>query len=267
VFSRSNLHANPLIARVLRQDQRGGRTLQMSLRAAFALGLMGLAWGTWRTLNATSNEMGSGMGLVVMTGWLLHLAMPLITASAAAAFTRHAIQTGDFELLLMTPISNEALVQALVFTALFRMRYGLALMIAFMPLLVVEMFFLFIAIETMVYYYGPGAPTYWGIVTPTLAVLVILVGLWGMTVLGAAVGVQTALARRHVATAALVAPASLFMIMACPSILCMISLPALPNGDGLLALCLVAGILAAILAGPYLITFSIMHTAADQWRR
>ncbi len=270
VINSLNPGANPLIAQVLRQDRRASRGL--SLRAclwlAFGLGLAGLFVATWHTLTTTSNDVGVGPALLLTVGWLFHAVMPLIIASAAATFTRRTMQAGDFELLHMASISNDTLVRAFVFTALYRMRYALALMVAFTPFLVVETFLLFITLRTIVTYYPiTGGPAYWEIVTPTLTALVILIGLWGTTVLGAAVGVQTALARQYTAVAALVAPASVFMIMACPSFLCMVTAPALPARNDTLALCLSVAVLLALLAGPYIIAFSIMHTTADQWRR
>jgi hypothetical protein len=264
-----NPGANPLIAQVLRQDRRADRglSLRACLRLAFGLGLIGLFAATWHALTTTSNEIGLGIGLILAGGWLFHVVMPLIMASAAATFTRHTMQAGDFELLYLTPISNDTLVRAFVFTALYRGRYFLMLLVALTPFLVIETFLLFIVLETLIIYYTLITPTYWEIVTPALAALMILVGLWGATLLGAAVGVQSALTRRHMASAALFAPASVFLIMTCPVLLCGMTAPALPINNPIQSLCLTGAVLLALLAGPYIIAFSIMHTTADQWRR
>jgi len=171
VTNHLNPAANPLIAQVLRQDRRAsqGLSLRACLWLAFGLGMAGLFAATGHALTTSSDTIGIGPGLILTAGWLFHVVMPLIMASAAAAFTRRTMQAGDFALLHMTPISNDTLVRAFVFTALYRMRYVLALMVALMPFLVVETFLLFITIETAVlYYYSTNTPNYWEIVTPTL---------------------------------------------------------------------------------------------------
>jgi hypothetical protein len=193
--------------------------------------------------------------------------MPYIVAILSAASTRRAVQPEQFELVQITPLSNPAVVCALVFTALYRVRYALVAVIALMPFLVIEMLRLFVMWGALMVHYHYDSPSRGDIITPTLYALVIVCGLWGMNVLAAAVGVQAAMVRRHTSMAILVAPFSILMIMLCPAILCTGFAPALSPDNALIRQGMLLGVLLGIVFGPYVLTYSLIHTTANVWRR
>lgn len=263
-FDRWGPHANPLIARELR------RTGQLSLREclwlAFGSGLLGLAIRTLRTLTAASDVTLSD-GLILVTIWVFEIIMPYIVAIQSAAWTYRTVRLERFELVWIMPLSNLAVVWALMFTALYRLRYALVAVIALMPYLVIEMFRLFVMWGAFLIHYQYDPPSRSDIITPTLYSLVIVCGLWGMNVLAAAVGVQAAMYRRHTSIAILVAPVSVLMIMVCPAILCVGFAPAVPPDSAPITQVMLLGVLLGVLVAPYVLTISLIHTTANMWRR
>jgi hypothetical protein len=195
---------NPLIVRLLRRP--AFLTLRESLWLSFGLGLLALAYGTYAVLHATSDSMPLFDTMLFITGWLLTGLAPLITASAGVLITAREIRPDPYDLLRLTPLPGATLVRAYVFTTLYRLRYLYVALVALMPVLVVRVFFLLIVlyktmqdIYTGAYWYGNTyeiqPPAWYQIVLPTLAVLGVIIGLWGMNLLAAAWGVRAALER------------------------------------------------------------------------
>jgi hypothetical protein len=72
---------------------------------------------------------------------------------------------------------------------LYRIRYLLVAPVALMPFMTVGIFHWMVNIE--------GSPHTWDVAGPTLFVLAVLIDFWGFTLLGAVLGVRTALLRTN----------------------------------------------------------------------
>jgi hypothetical protein len=269
-FDRWGPDANPLVRRVKRQSAR--LSLRAGLWLAVGIGLAGLWPGVRNALRITTYNMSDAEAIIVMIGWPLYFVSPFATAFLAAMGTRRALALEHFETLCVTPLSNFSLVSALVYTALYRLRTIFLLLIAFMPLFIVENFAVVVKISTFYaveYSYGGSydTPTYWGNAGAVLLEVAFLLGLLHMNVLAAAVGVHTALKRRSLALTPFAAPTTLLLIMLSPLFSCvLLAVPDIEIGDTLLRVLAVIVALVLMLApGP--VAYRFMQRTAEQWRR
>jgi hypothetical protein len=265
-FAKWGPDANPLIVHLKRQPSR--LTLRRTLWLGFGLGLLSLGISAAAVLTAQRDQLGFFAGLVFLVGWLVTLLTPFLTASAAAVLTQRALRPERFDLIRMTPLPNETLVWAQVFTALYRMRLVYLVLVTLMPVLVVGVFFLFLSVSSVFYYYDPVAPSYWEVVGPTLFALALILELWGMNLLGAAVGVRMGLLRRSTSLSIIAAPLIILIVMACPCVCCTSALSTLPGEFTYLTEILLAMVLPLFLTAlPYILTAQVIESTARAWRR
>jgi hypothetical protein len=269
-FDRWGPDANPLVRRAKRQPAR--ISLRAGLWLAVAIGLVSAWPGVRNVQRITTYNMSDAEAITVMLGWPLYFVTPFATAFLADMITRRALAPEQFETLCVTPLSNFSIVTAFVYTALYRLRAIFLMMIAFMPLFIVENFAVVIKISTFFavqYHYGGSydTPTYWGNVGAVLLEVAFLLGLLHMNVLAAAVGVHAALKRRSLALTLFAAPTTLLLIMLSPLFSCvLLSVPDLEIGDTLLRMLAVIVALVLMLApGP--VAYRFMQRTAEQWRR
>jgi hypothetical protein len=259
-FDRWGPDTNPLMAQLKRQPSR--LSLRALLWLAFGLGILGLAAATGITVYASASDLSTAERIVTVSGWAFYLAAPFITAAGAASGTRRAVRVDHYEVIWLTPLSNTTLVRAHVFAALYRARYMLGGLVALMPFLIVEVFHAQVALQAHLYFYAPDPPTYWEGVVPALLALVVVMGLWGLVFLGAAIGVRMALLRRDPHMAVVAALALTGGSMLCPCLCGGLVAP-----DFLPSPAVVIVILPLLAAIPYVVAIGTLEGTANAWPR
>lgn len=270
-FDRWGPDANPLIRRIKRQPARV--SLRAGLWLAFVIGIAGLWPGVRNVQRITSYDLSTAESIIVMMGWPLYFVSPFAVTFLAAMGTRRALARERFETLHVTPLTNVSMISAFVYAALYRLRNVFLPLIAFMPFFIVENFIFVVKISSFFaveYGYGPGYGrlTYWGNVGAVLLEVAFLLGLLHMNLLGAAVGVHTALKRRSLALALFAAPSTLLLVMLSPLCSCvvLIAMPTIDVSDTVLTtLAVIIAVVLMLAPGPVAYTF--MVRTADQWRR
>jgi hypothetical protein len=270
-FERWGPCANPLIRRTLRQ--KTPLTLRRSLWIAFGIGLAGLAISVWQLLHATSDNISNLDWILMVFVWPFLVVTPFAFSLTAALQTRRAMVAERFELVQLTALSNETIVWALMFDALYGLRYALIGVVGLMPLLVIKTFHLLIVFDLQrqnrfsYYYVGDYTPpTTSEIVVPTLLTLGLIIGVWGLTLLGVAIGVRSAVQRRHTETAIAVAPFALLSIMI-GQCMCVGAVPTLLADQSGSAWDMMLIVLIGMIPVPYVLVFHTMWTTAYHWQR
>lgn len=263
------LHAYPLLVREERRHRR--RTLRWSLRLGLSVGAVGLVLSTLLIRFAPPPEVGLWGGIALMLAWLVMFIAPLQISSTTARLMRTTLRAEHYDLIYITPLSNRALVRSHFLAGLHRGRAALFWQFALMPLLTVFAFYL-IVLDYAPSYYGTvyytsstaliPAPGYWQVVGPTLVVGAMLVGLWGMSLLGAALSVRESLLRRQSWLAPLTSSIVAFVVFFLPcGVFTRIALvPTWSDPARVLV-----GVLMATV--PYWLTLGVLEMTARNWRR
>lgn len=186
-----------------------------------------LAWGTV----VVSWLLGIMGGLLIQQGyyslvsflwmvtWGTMILSPVVIAGAAAQFMVTEIQTGQFELLYLTAMADDRLILGYIISMVYRMRLLVAVMVAIMPLLVISTFYVLIWLNVRVTNISPyiqaDPPSRGEILLPTLAFMLLVMGMWETAGLGAATGISFALRyrQRGIAIIMSVAACTLAMFM------------------------------------------------------
>ena len=269
-FDRWGPRANPLIRQTLRRKTR------VSLWIAFGIGVVGLVISTWQILNATFDDLTSLDAIVLVVGWPFLAFTPFATSFSAVLHTRRAIVPERFELIHLTTLTNEAIVWALIFDALYALRYALIAVVGLMPVLVIKTFHMLLVFDfwfkeqSSYYTYDEiTPPTTEGLVIPTLFALGLIVAAWGLTLLGAAFGVRSAMFRRRTEVAVSAAPFALLLLVSgqwlCLGVIAYISYDlaeyVLPEPAASIIILLV------MMGAPYVMMITTMRATADRWQR
>ncbi|MBN1565931.1 MAG: hypothetical protein JXA10_18970 [Anaerolineae bacterium] len=272
-FDRWGPRANPLIRLTLQRETR--LSLRSALWLAFGIGLAGLALSTWQIMHTTTDNLADLEWILVVFGWVFVVATPFGVAFSAALNTRRAIVPERFELVQITTLCNEDVVWALIFEALHGLRYALIGLVGIMPLLVIKVFHWRMVFELQYQnrfrgYYGGqnyAAPSASEIIMPTLLALGLLLAVWGLTLLGAAVGVRSALLSRRTEMAIAVAPFSVLMTVFGQCMCTTLASFAFNDADliGVVVYALI--LLVLVVVAPYLLVLNVVWTTADRWDR
>ena len=201
---------NPIFVRLTRNAKPP--SLRTCLWLAFGLGLTTLAFMSWTMLyHPIPPFVQVGLLLMLLSAALTFL-LPIPIGIIAATITARDVQGEEYQLLRLTNLSPRTIVWGYIGTALHRLRLLLALMIGTMPSLVMGILLLEIMIDSVFASIstcldGPCSPQllsaetanslYWG----TYTWLVVALTLWGVNLLGAALGVWLSLAWRKAAPA------------------------------------------------------------------
>jgi hypothetical protein len=271
-FDRWGPRANPLIRQTLRRETR--LSLRAALWIAFGIGLAGLAISTWQTLRATTDDLSNLDWILLLVGWPFVAFTPFAVSFAAALNTRRAIVPERFELVHLTPLPNESIVWALIFEALYGLRYALIAVVGIMPVLVIKTFHVLILFDLHMqnrfrpYYSGTYVPpAQANITTATLIALGLIVGAWGLTLLGAAVGIRSAILGRRTEIAIAAAPFAVLMTMTGQCMFVGVVSSIVPYAS--LPGAILYGIVLAVMVvlAPYLLVINAVWRASDRWGR
>jgi hypothetical protein len=216
------LITNPLLTRLT------ARPSQLSARACFwlAFGLAGLTLLVSVQLFLADHNPNFRTLIYVLPVLFVALAaaVPPVVALVAGSITARNVADGSYELLTATTLSDAAIVQGYVFAALYRVRWLLALALSLVPPLVVGMLdsALHVAIYLCrvdhFYHTGDYSPQmdYSVCSMPSVDVsftwLLIALGLWGLNLLAAAMGVGLALRLRNPLVVITLAPLAAFLL-------------------------------------------------------
>jgi hypothetical protein len=173
-------------------------------------------------------------------------------------------------MVYLTPLSNRALVWAHVFTALYRMRYVYVIVVGLMPFMIVKAFHMYLSVDATTHAYYYHRPSYWDAVGPTLGTLAVVLGLWGMNLLAAAVGVMRALLQRSIGLAVVAAPVMVLMITICPWVCCLATLLTMSPPDLVSLLnCrfLPVTVPLVLMVAPYVLMVIFMEHTDVSWQR
>ncbi|MCI0712888.1 MAG: hypothetical protein L0154_22215 [Chloroflexi bacterium] len=133
--------------------------------------------------------------------WGVMVFSPVVIAGATAQWMVTEIQTGQFELLYLTTMADDKFIWGYVISMLYRMRLLIAVMVAIMPLLVISTFYILIRLNVVVTNISPfiqaTPPSRLEILLPTSVFMILTIGMWGASGLGAAAGVSYALRYRQ----------------------------------------------------------------------
>jgi hypothetical protein len=206
---------------------RGARwpPLRAALYIALVLGVVTLIFSVVILLS-TPRFKGGVLLLLVLFGWIVTLFTPALTATTASRYA-HRFRTGEaYPLIRLTGLPPIAMVRGIVFAALFRLRVLLALLLGLMPAQAVGVVYLDLMVESVFYQIQSGTLMYVGNPPPFpefppssvyAASVFTLVALWGMNLLGAALG--TALALRFQRAEAAAAVSALAMLILTPGLM------------------------------------------------
>lgn len=216
------LITNPLLTRLTARPSR------LSARAcfwlAFGLGVSTLLVSVQLFLADHNPNFRTLIYVLPVLFAALAAAVPPVVALVAGSTTARNVADGSYELLTATTLSDAAIVQGYVFAALYRVRWLLALVVSFAPPLVVGMLdsALHVAIYLCrvdhFYHTGDYSPQmdYSVCSMPSVDVsftwLLIALGLWGLNLLAAALGVGLALRLRNPLVVITLAPLAAFLL-------------------------------------------------------
>jgi hypothetical protein len=149
--------------------------------------------------------------------WGTTVLSPVVMAGVAAQFMVREIQTGEFELLYLTTMADDKLIWGYIISTMYRMRWLIAVMVAIMPLLVICTFYVLIWLNAIVTNISPyiqsNPPSQTEILLPTLAFMLLVIGMWEAAVLGTATGISFALRYRRRGMAIIVSIAAASFVM------------------------------------------------------
>ena len=181
-------------------------SLRVTLWSAFVLGLLTTLVYAWDMLQYPSRHLVSGV--LLLTAWLVTIIAPAIIAIASATMTAQDVTSDSYDLLRLTDVPAESIMQGYILAALTRLRWLLALVIGLMPVIalslidaIIQMAAVFcqvIACNPMMYY---GADCTCGAIrflpAGVLPLIVAVVGLLGVNILAATLGTWLAFAFRR----------------------------------------------------------------------
>ena len=128
---------NPMIAHLQRRAATDRLSIGRLLWWVFGGGLLLLVGSVWAVQNSYFRLMDGAW----LLAWAVSFGVPMATAGTAALLTVRDIQSGPFDLLYMSQLSDEAIVGGYVALSLYRVRPLIALVMAILPLHVVAAFY------------------------------------------------------------------------------------------------------------------------------
>lgn len=270
-FDRWGPDTNPLIR--LAKRRAGRFSLRALLWITFGSGLLITTLMTLYILTSSrEEEVAQVETLLAITVWGSYLITPLMVTILAVITTRRTVSRKQFELTILTPLSNEAIVGALIYTAMYRLRYVLLGLVLLFPLMVFPIFHWLLIDGTSVRHFTLGVrvyypPDYWDVVGPTLGATAVAVGLWGLNLLGIAIGVGMALLRKYPSVAMISAPLSMLAIMLSPCCFTCWLGYTVQRVTVDCALCYLVVLVGVIMIAPYRLLHLSIYFTADRWRR
>lgn len=154
------------------------------------LGVLLLLTGAYRLLM---------MGWVM--AWIVVLGVPVMVAVIATQSTALDLQTGHYQLLYMTTLSDDNLIIGYLASVLYRARYLIGLAVGFVPLLDVGTFYMLIwmnaKVRSVSAYVTPVPPSQVAILLPAVVFSVVALVVSGTSVLTGLIGISFALHYRQ----------------------------------------------------------------------
>ncbi len=256
--------ANPMSARLVgRSSIQGWRS---AVRLGIVLGAVSLAFGTWQFLYTDTLI----LGWVALAYGAVALLAPLVIAAAGAISTARDVQSDGYPLLILTDLTDGQIVRGYVSAALYRFRGPLAVLAGLMPAVLIEILRVEVQVQAIfanIITCMPGEPCSPPFRAPTMAewsggvlgVTAILVGLWGLNLLAASLGVWQALFWRRSAPAATGALSALLVGM----VLAVLPPLTMPTSNPL-----VLGVVLLVAAAvPYLLCGGVLLLARQRVRK
>ncbi|MBN1565932.1 MAG: hypothetical protein JXA10_18975 [Anaerolineae bacterium] len=268
-FDRWGFETNPLLQPILRRETLSA--LRVVLWLVFGLGLLNTILLTRHILLSTRAELAPLETLLLLAGWGSYMLLPVMIAILTVITIRRLITERRFELMILMPLSNETIILGLIMTMIYRLRHVLLGLIGFMPVVVLPVFrwriiesmSLYSAQRGTVYY----TPDYWAVVGPTLTALLLVIALWGINLLGIAVGVGLALECEHPSVALCAAPLAILVIVINLCVFSFFLGFMFGNTAVLCALAYIVALAGMILIVPYELLRHSVYYIALRWRR
>jgi hypothetical protein len=214
------VQANLLAARLTKPARRVSRRGAFWL--AFGIGIASLALSTWLTFKTNSDGLLIVL-LVVLGGMLLS---PVVVAAVTAILSARNVRSEGFQLVRLTNVSDGNIVWAHILASLLRFRILLAVLVGLMPVIVVgildmQLYVTAIFVNLIYSCYQQPCPPATSTLPSTgdwlksgLAIIVGVIGLWGLNVLAAALGTFAALRWQRASAAATMALGSILVVLA-----------------------------------------------------
>ena len=197
------LRSNPVFVRLTGNCK--WPSARVALWLSFGLGLAALFLTSQAALRMRAFDMDPLSAVLMVTAVVLTLLTPSIVASVATNLTSRDVSSEPYELVQLTTLPKNALVQGYVFAALYRMRLLISLTVGLMPALVIGLVQIsFLVLVTL--YTSNMAPFLEQIVPLSLVFVATVIGLWGITFLATASGVGLAIRWRGSILANILAP-------------------------------------------------------------
>ena len=189
--------ALPLVAPLeLKPEALSART---TLRRAFALGMASLILSTGVYFSSDQNGIGAGIFmLLALVAFLVSLFTPWVVAVVATTSTAHALQTDEYHQTSLSAASNIEIVWGYVLATFYRVCVLLVLVIGLMPVVVLGGAYSGLFFGAMLTRYDTNTGRLvlsW--TASTLSLVGLVVGLWGMNLFAAALGVWLVLWIHH----------------------------------------------------------------------
>ncbi|MBN1678932.1 MAG: hypothetical protein JW966_01485 [Anaerolineae bacterium] len=268
--------ANPVIGRLMRRE--GRPRLRVLLWPAFGLGVAGALLSARAVLLARTTHMDLLSSLLLLMGWLFTLLAPLLATVVATTLTIRNTCDDPYDLLRLTPLSEQSFVWAYVFAALVALRLVFFVLVVLMPVMVIRQVFLVLSVHVFFFdlsannagygVYGVwDEPTRWDIIVPTLLMLAVILGLWGLNLLGIAAGVRSALLRRSSGMALSMSLGMMVLLMACGCIGIWVSGSMLLNQPESVLLPVLVFLVLVLMTSPYIMAVLLMRETAQVWHR
>lgn len=151
--------------------------------------------------------------IVMVSASAFLLLMPAVVAGLAALLTARDVRSESFSLLRLTSISGQALFQAYVMSTLDRLRVLLAIAFGMIPLYAMLLAPVSLLIMVMVSAMQTPMLMEWDITVRLIYYALIGVGLWGMSLFAAVMGVNVGLRARSPILAASIAPVGVIVVL------------------------------------------------------
>lgn len=134
---------NPVAHRLTRQHR--WPSLRLTFWLGFALGLLSLTISMWALLHLRENL----LNFLLLGAWGVMLISPMLIAPMAAFMTGRDLKGDKYELLYITSLSDEKLVQGYILAALYRLRGLIVAGVGLMPALVISMVYVGLRYEAV----------------------------------------------------------------------------------------------------------------------